>query len=168
MKNFLPTGFCFLLGFSLATGCGGGSGASGIAPGLPNQPPLITISACSGGDCASPAALPVGTVGGRYGYRIYCYGDLREHCDYGVLLQAQGGVAPYTTWSISGLPPGLILGRFCNLSGCSFPTIREVYGTPTMAGTYNIVVTVADSESPPAQGSANYTITINQPKAESR
>ena len=158
MNKLFTTGFCLLVGLSLVSGCGGSGGA--IPSGVPNElvTPSLTLSACLAGACASPAALPSGTVGVRYGYRLFCITDF--DCNYGALLEAKGGVAPYVAWSSSGLPPGLRLGNFWNRSGYCCPELREVSGSPTTAGTYNFVVTVADSESPPKQVSANYTIIV--------
>ncbi|MGD0792822.1 MAG: kelch repeat-containing protein [Terriglobales bacterium] len=70
----------------------------------------------------------------------------------GFPLSALGGTQPYTwSWAAaagSSVPPGL------NLSNGS------VTGTPTTAGTYNVIVTVTDSESPAAHMSADYTIIV--------
>jgi probable HAF family extracellular repeat protein len=112
---------------------------------------------------------PSGTVGSSYDLRdVPCKrGDSRCVCIiivgigrecFGVLsgfvLAADGGTQPYTwTWSAaanSSLPPGL-----------SLPQGQAVIsGTPTVAGVYNVVVTVTDSESPAVHVSANYTINI--------
>lgn len=101
---------------------------------------------------------PSGTVGKAYDF----------HCSQiplcnvflsGFPLNASGGVQPYVwTWAAaqgSSLPPGLGLSSRClNIGG------PAICGTPTMAGSYNVVVAASDSESPPAQTSAIYTITI--------
>jgi len=70
-------------------------------------------------------------------------------------LAATGGIAPYA-WSwvaspSSSLPAGLNI----NNSGIS--------GTPSVPGSYKVVVTVMDTQSPPASASASYTITIQKP-----
>ncbi|MBZ5689955.1 MAG: hypothetical protein LAP86_33610 [Acidobacteriia bacterium] len=79
---------------------------------------------------------------------------------YADLLTASGGKGPYTwTWAagtsgsrgVRGLPPGLTLSN------------ATIAGTPTEANTYNVVVTVSDSQSPPAQKSVAYAITIAGP-----
>jgi hypothetical protein len=59
--------------------------------------------------------------------------------------------------SQSTLPPGL------GLSDSNFLGTPLISGIPTTIGTYNVVVTVADSASPSAQTSKNYTISINPP-----
>src|SRR5215467_11748270 len=70
----------------------------------------------------------------------------------GFLLSASGGKGSYTwSWASaagSTLPPGLTLSN------------AMISGTPTQAGTYNVVITVADSQTPPAQTSNPYSITI--------
>jgi len=70
----------------------------------------------------------------------------------GFPLLATGGVQPYTwTWiaaASSSLPPGLTLSN------------ALIDGTPTAAGSYNVIVTVTDSASPGHQVTANYMIVI--------
>ena len=53
---------------------------------------------------------------------------------YSETFQASGGVAPYTWSTGSSLPPGL-----------NFSSGGTLSGTPTQAGTYNLVVDVSDS-----------------------
>lgn len=86
----------------------------------------------------SSAAPPSGTVGTPY-------------AGNGFSLAASGGVAPYS-WSLAGggsLPPGL------NLS-----TSGLISGTPQVAVSYLITVTVTDSASKPAHVSTDYQITV--------
>lgn len=112
---------------------------------------LCLLASCGGGYGTSTppvsrptitsAAPPAGTVGMPYG-------------NPGFAPSASGGVQPYH-WSWAGapgssLPPGLTLNDL------------GISGQPTTAGTYNVVITVADSQSPPQQASANYPITIAQ------
>lgn len=70
-------------------------------------------------------------------------------------LGASGGTPPYSwSWSAvagSSTPPGL------NVVG------GAITGTPTTAGTYQVVVTVTDAGSPEQRVSANYSITIAPP-----
>ncbi len=71
---------------------------------------------------------------------------------YSNLLQASGGVAPYT-WSTavgSALPAGLTLS----------PTTGLISGTPTVSGTFPLIVTVADAENPLQTKSASLSIVI--------
>lgn len=75
------------------------------------------------------------------------------------LLSATGGIPPYSWgWSAaagSELPPGLSL----NSTG-------QITGTPTTAGTYNVVATVTDSATPtPNTANANLTITVSAASA---
>lgn len=71
---------------------------------------------------------------------------------YGIGLNVSGGVAPYTwSWSAakgSSLPPGLTLSN------------GNISGKPTAAGSYHVIVSVQDSQSPPAQSSAPFTIVV--------
>ena len=73
---------------------------------------------------------PAGYVGTSYSYTF------SATCD--------GGTCPASTWSISGLPPGL------SSSG------RNISGTPTTTGTYDIHVTVNDT----TYGSTTETFSI--------
>lgn len=70
-------------------------------------------------------------------------------------LNASGGIQPYSwAWvaaSGSQIPPGL-----------SISTGGLITGTPTLAGTFNIVATVTDSATPTANtANANLSITVN-------
>lgn len=70
---------------------------------------------------------------------------------YSATVNASGGVQPYA-WSITSgsLPAGLSI---------NFGT-GVISGTPTVTGTSNFTVTVADDESPVAKAHANLSITI--------
>ncbi len=75
-----------------------------------------------------------------------------QNQSYSAMLQANGGVTPYTWGIASGsLPAGLSLN----------PTTGAITGTPTGGGTYNFTVQIADSNNPPATASASLSITIN-------
>jgi hypothetical protein len=80
--------------------------------------------------------LPPGKVGVAYGYS----------------LAATGGTTPYT-WSALGLPAGLGLGASSGLLG----------GSPTIAGTFNVSVTVTDVSSPQLTATATFTLVIGAP-----
>jgi hypothetical protein len=69
---------------------------------------------------------------------------------YSATLSAIGGAAPYA-WNVSSgnLPPGLTLARTGIISG-----------TPTVVGSSNFTVAVADSEQPPSVANGNLSITI--------
>lgn len=77
---------------------------------------------------------------------------------YSASLSANGGVTPYmwnwTAQSGSSLPPGL------NITTNSDNT-ATISGTPTSSGTFQVTVTVKDSETPTASVSANFSITIS-------
>jgi hypothetical protein len=85
----------------------------------------------------------------------------------GFRLFASGGVEPYT-WSWTGqpgssTPPGLDIHWGGNCPSSYIYHDWRIACTPTVAGTYNVVVTVKDSASPPNQISVNYTIIISDP-----
>ena len=69
-------------------------------------------------------------------------------------VAATGGQTPYT-WSASGLPNGM------GING----TTGAVFGTPTVAGTFNFTVTVRDSSSLQQTASKVLAITVTQPGA---
>jgi len=68
----------------------------------------------------------------------------------GFTFTAAGGVPPYS-WSASGMPSGIDVD----------PSSGQVLGMPTTAGSYNVVVTVADASSPPGQVSGTDVINIS-------
>ncbi len=118
----------------------------------------------AGGLLITSGPLPVGKVGFPYGGFKVILGEQF----YGFILDAAGGTQSYSfTWDAapgSSLPPGLHVSSLL-LGGCSAGAcvrVDVVDGTPTAAGTYDVVVTVTDSATPSAQGSANYTIVIGQ------
>lgn len=99
------------------------------------QPTPVSITS------PSPPDAIVGTLyGGNNGYS----------------LTASGGVAPYTwTWFAtagSSLPKGLALSSDTGV----------ISGSATTPGSDSFSVTVSDSESPPDQSTAIYTIAVNQ------
>jgi probable HAF family extracellular repeat protein len=88
------------------------------------------------------------------------------HCfipQQGFPLAARGGVSPYKwSWTAkpgSSLPPGLAIGS----AGARGSADSGIIGTPTTAGTFDVVVTVTDSSAPTAQSSASYPIEIINP-----
>jgi len=83
-----------------------------------------------------PAVLPNGQVGTSYPTQM--------------LPPATGGTGPYT-YIATGLPPGLTYD----------PVTREIKGTPTLGGTFNITVTVTDAAG--ATATATYTIVVTVP-----
>jgi hypothetical protein len=74
----------------------------------------------------------------------------------GFTFTATGGVPPYS-WSASSLPPGLSMNsQNGEITGTPTPA-------PTTAGTYNVVVTLNDSGTPPAPISGPFPIVIKNP-----
>jgi hypothetical protein len=122
--------FLGLFGLGLLASCGGGYSPAGTKT-SPPPPPTLAISS---------AAPPSGGVGTAY-------------AGSGFSLTASGGTAPYQwTWTAapgSSLPVGL------NLS-----TSGVISGTPQVASTYFVSVTVTDSSSTAEQVSATYSIGI--------
>ncbi len=125
-------------------------------------PPALTVSS---------VAPPNGTVGAGYNPHLvrYClrYNPFTRICiqwgyrlQFGFQFTATGGVGA-DTWSWapaagSSLPPGLVISAGGLLSGIPTPST-------TTAGSYNVVVTVTDSGSPPLPTSTNYTLVISNP-----
>lgn len=103
---------------------------------------VINISALN----ITSSAAPAGTVQSAYGAN-----------GNGFLLTASGGKTPYTwNWAAapgSSLPGGLTVAN------------SSISGTPTTAGSYNVILSVTDSESPSVASSANYNIVISPPIA---
>jgi hypothetical protein len=116
----------------------------------------------AGGLIITSGPLPGGKVGFPYGGFHVILG----HQFFGFILGVAGGTQPYTwTWAAapgSSLPPGLHVSSLL-IGGCSLGCVRVpvVDGTPTAAGTFDVVLTVTDSATPSAQGSTNYTIVIS-------
>ncbi|HEY6466451.1 MAG TPA: putative Ig domain-containing protein, partial [Candidatus Acidoferrales bacterium] len=73
---------------------------------------------------------------------------------YSALLQAQGGIPPYTWTLVSGqLPAGLTLASESNNTG-------SISGNPIIAGTSTFTVQVTDSDSVDTPQTATFPITI--------
>jgi hypothetical protein len=117
---------------------------------------------------------PNGVAGYLYekrGQLCYSSSQARYVQCQGFPLTASGGVGGYT-WSWAGAfgsstPPSLhIAGNStqCPHFSSSTPFINwQICGIPTTLGTYNVIVTVTDSASPPNQASTPYTIDITAP-----
>jgi hypothetical protein len=99
-----------------------------------------------------PVSLPAGTIGAKYGPKISCSGHI---CIYGALVDAVGGVLPYSwSWASgadSSLPPGL------SITGGNSGLIS---GTPTKTGVYSVIVMVTDSSKPAKKASRPYLLDI--------
>jgi putative Ig domain-containing protein len=109
---------------------------------------------------------PNGTVGAAYGGVHTVEGNTF----IGFSLSATGGMPGYSwTWAPaqgSSVPPGLSISvlSFGGSTRCCV-SVPVISGTPTAAGSFEVIVTVTDSASPPAHTSANYTITITTASA---
>lgn len=68
---------------------------------------------------------------------------------YSVQIVAAGGFTPFT-WSATGLPPQLSIS----------PATGLISGTNPVAGTYTVVVTVADGSSPAVTASRSYSLSV--------
>ena len=80
---------------------------------------------------------------------------------YDTILQAGGGVAPYTwTLAAGSTLPGGLTGPTCADPTCTTATIA---GSPTNAGKTTFTVQVSDSEATPATASQTYTLTVEPP-----
>ncbi|HET6177294.1 MAG TPA: putative Ig domain-containing protein [Candidatus Sulfotelmatobacter sp.] len=104
---------------------------------------------------------PSGKTGVPYGGSHLVPG----HQFYGFPLSAAGGTPPYTwNWSAgagSSLPPGLKISvLFWGGSTRCCLSIPVIAGTPTTSGTYDVLVGVTDSATPPTSTTAKYTIDI--------
>ncbi|GIM88254.1 type II secretion system protein [Paractinoplanes toevensis] len=124
--------------------------SSGIITGVPSTPGVTSTTATvtdhanrtnTGSVTMTVVKPPAPTVPTGVVSRI---GDA-----YSLALSASGGVAPYTPWDVTGLPPGLAFDAGTGL----------ISGSPTTAGTYTVTVTVTDANA--RTGKANYTHTVN-------
>ncbi len=104
----------------------------------PPPPPKVSMAITSG----SP---PSGTAGVPYD-------------GSGFALTVSGGIAPYT-WKWTAQPKSSLP------AGISLSSDGQIAGTPTLAGDYNVLVTVADAGLPPSQVSLPYRIGIAGPLA---
>jgi large repetitive protein len=131
-------------------------------PGLPVDVPVSLTIAEVPALTLDTTSLPGGKVGADYGYQK-CHTVEREECIFGYPLNASGGNGTYVwTWAAapgSSLPPGLDIRFYYWL----YPRDEyQVVGKPTAAGTYNVIVTVTDSELPTAKHvSVPFAITIS-------
>jgi hypothetical protein len=147
----------------MCTGAGGSAPGSTSVTATTNTNSNLTITS---------GPLPDGIVGQQYG-QLHNLGvsplGTRLRGNF-FQLSASGGNGQYTwNWAAapgSSLPPhmGCCVATF----GTEIPPVQvkvndAIVGTPIGPGTYQVVVTVYDSGSPPALTSANYTINISYP-----
>ena len=155
-----------------------------------SESPVVKVSASfsivigpAGGLEITSGPPPNGTVGEPYGESHTVNGEGGSITFSGWELAAAGGSGKlHWSWSAaqrSATPPGLSIQILSKTSGgstrCCVMVVTPPFigGTPTMAGTFRVIVTVTDSASPPAQASAGYTIGISDagganPEAASR
>jgi|GEM_PF-466984 len=76
---------------------------------------------------------------------------------YQGVIQATGGVTPYTISVISGSLPASLSFSSCN-GGCN--GAFQLTGTPTTTGTYNFTIKIADSETTPQTVTQSYSVII--------
>jgi len=118
--------------------------------------------------------LPDGIVGQAYGTSHSLRrspGGPRISANFFQLTASGGNGGPYTwSWAAapgSSLPPSMecCVETFGNeiLPPTSVTVPDAVAGTPIAPGTYQVVVTVSDSASPPALTTGNFTLNINYP-----
>ena len=113
-------------------------------------------------------APPRGTVGRVYDFRCAQIPPCNIF-EAGYSLTAAGGVPPYSwSWAAaqgSSIPSGLgiVAAPYtAYFHQCINVKLPAICGKPTVAGTYHVIVRVADSSSPPVHASATYSITIFQ------
>jgi len=120
-----------------------------------NTPAALTVTS------GAPPTGVAGTI-----YDVVCN---PTKCLSGFHLNASGGISPYHwSWAPaqgSSLPPGLRLvfsSAFCPLNG-GVPGGAAICGTPSLAGQYDVILTVTDSAPSAAQTSVPRKIVINNP-----
>ena len=148
---------------------GGAGGYTFTSGALPNGLTLSSAGTISGTVTAGPGRWPfsvtatdsngtsyikqmsIEVIGGSQFPSIALYGNGNwDDCTVGVACsrngQANGGVAPYG-WTATGLPPGMSI-RFGSGVTSSYivPGDFELWGTPTVLGTFNVQLTVTDSD----------------------
>ncbi|MFM7755719.1 MAG: S8 family serine peptidase [Actinomycetota bacterium] len=96
-------------------------------------------------DPSTPQALAISTTSLPAG---------RVGVSYSQTLQASGGAAPYS-WTVTGLDTAN--------SGLSASTAGVISGTPRVATTYTLNVSVTDSATPPVTISTSMTLTVQPP-----
>ena len=101
---------------------------------------------------------PDGTAFVRYGslHTVVVNGIRYTYTAF--LLTATGGSGHYS-WSGSGLPPGL---SCCTLNSRNYRVTNVIFGTPTQPGTYQISLTVTDSQSS-ARTTTQFPLVIHNP-----
>jgi len=147
----------------VCTGAGGSAPGSASVTATTNTSSNLTITS---------GPLPDGIVGQQYGtlhdLTISTTGNRASGNFF--QLSASGGNGNYSwSWAAapgSSLPPHM--GCCQATLGTRIPLINytvygAVTGIPSTPGTYQVVVTVYDSGSPPALTTANYTINISYP-----
>jgi Galactose oxidase, central domain len=153
---------------SYALSCAGPGGSA-------SQPASVTWTTRQLAISSGPP--PNGTVGSAYNARFYCFRTHGDWCEIGegrggLELDATGGTGPYIwSWAAasgSTVPLGLSittvtyhrLGYHDTLVPYQ---VTAIAGVPSAAGTYNVILSVKDSASPPMQVGVPCTISVKDP-----
>src|ERR1700693_3987557 len=117
----------------------------------------VTYELCGPGGCYPCSPTPFPGTCGSWPACPHTRPCILRLVFSGFTLKATGGVPPYG-WNASSLPPGLGVkaghGEF-DISGTPAPGSTATYK--------NVLITVNDSGTPPAQMAATYTIVISNP-----
>jgi Galactose oxidase, central domain/Kelch motif len=143
-----------------------------------SESPVSMVSEAYTITISAPGSLAIGSQSPPSGQDEKLYDDHGRTCSRdhrsctdlnGFVLSGSGGIAPYTwSWAAgpgSSLPPGLniVTGPIGIAYNGEVISGSRIAGTPIKPGSYNVVVTCTDSQSPPQRVSANYTIAISPP-----
>jgi Putative Ig domain len=135
----------------LQLGSGAGSGAEAIV-GTPSvigtYPIIVTVRDHAGRGASRPFSIAITYM--PLAMATSSLSPAIVNVPYSATLAANGGLAPYGWSCVSGSLP----------AGLTMTTAGEISGTPTTMGTSNFVVSVTDSEMPPATVRAPLSITV--------
>ena len=112
----------------------------------------VTVTATDSNNVSYSKLMSIGVIGVPATLpNINPYGNIADDLTIGVgwnrgLSAGGGGRAPFT-WSANNLPPGMaIRSGSGNTSSFITPNDAEVFGTPTVLGTYNVEITATDAD----------------------
>lgn len=127
--------------------------SSGVISGTPTRPgsyPLLIQATDSSTPATSTSRQLVFCVNTDLSITTSMLPQAFTGSAYSASLSATNGITPYT-WTADSLPPGLTL----------LPT-GEIFGTPSMAGEYEIAFTVTDSSQPSAMATRTLRLTARR------